>query len=69
MVVKVDHIQFPKEEEGDFIFDIYRNRIDMVRFINEPKLCDYVAVRYTDARIFSHGTEIKFVFPTSTYFA
>ena len=39
----------PKEEEDDFIFDIYPNRIDTVRFINaQRKLCDDVAVRYPD---------------------
>ena len=46
------------DDEENFMFDIYPNRVETVKFVIAQKLCDYVATRYPDvSKIFSHGVD------------
>ena len=50
----------PPDDEDNFVFDIYPNRVETVKFVvAQRKLCDYVATRFPDvSKIFSHGIEV-----------
>jgi hypothetical protein len=50
----------PLDDKDNFVFDIYPNRLETVKFeVAQRKLCDYVATRFLDvSKIFSHGIEV-----------
>ena len=60
----------PPDDEENFMFDIYPNRVETVKFVNaQRKLCDYVATRYPDvSKIFSHGVVVSYDIPEAPEF-
>jgi len=55
----------PPDDEENFMFDIYQNRVETVKFVAaQRKLCDYESTRYPDvSKIFSHGVVTTYARP------